>query len=461
MKMNKLAAGALALALSLGAVAPAVASEEGLKPTGAQHFLTDYNAELKNVNKLYADYLEAKENEEAKKEVLKAKEAALKAAIAAFDKVNGTKELITEIEELVENNEDGEVERKAIEKVYEVVRKEATTYERLAHEAFNKIVREADVKPAKSYEYYVTEDSRTRLQLKEDAIAAGWTKADDKTTAFELEKALETFVNNRESLKRAEVDKELLNDLAKKLDVAVLERNIAQKEYDDAVAATADAKDEYETARGRLVKLAGAYNVVVQIANDGIQIVDKDDAHVKPIGENKKSKEELVKELKAAADENRAAIKSAEFLLENAPKSVAKVKSKLEDQIVTAKAALAKAEAALAKLEGKVALIATAYADDDVSVDELESLIKENEDAANAINETIKENEKEQPEVEEEETEDDKAPEKEEKEEKEKEEEKKPAKKAGNNARTGIAGVAGVAGILAAASVAYAASKRD
>src|SRR5574344_1216432 len=107
MKMNKLAAGALALALSLGAVAPAVASEEGLKPTGAQHFLTDYNAELKNVNKLYADYLEAKD------EVLKAKEAALKAAIAAFDKVNGTKEVVTEIEELVENTDGEEVKREA------------------------------------------------------------------------------------------------------------------------------------------------------------------------------------------------------------------------------------------------------------------------------------------------------------------------------------------------------------
>ena len=37
----------------------------------------------------------------------------------------------------------------------------------------------------------------------------------------------------------------------------------------------------------------------------------------------------------------------------------------------------------------------------------------------------------------------------------------KPARKAGNNAKTGIAGVAGVAGVLAAASVAYAASKKN
>src|SRR5699024_7203975 len=119
--------------------------------------------------------------------------------------------------------------------------------------------------------------------------------------------------------------------------------------------------------------------------------------------------------LKAAIKKNEVAIASAEFLLENAPKSVAKVKDKLEKQVVDAKAIIAKSKAALEKLEGKVALIATAYADEDVSVDELESLIKENEDAANAINETNKENEKEQPEVEEteEETEEE-APEKEE-----------------------------------------------
>ena len=453
--MNKLAAGALALALGLGAVAPAVAAEskkeEVAQYTGAQHFLTEYNAELKKVNKLYADYLAAKENEAAKLKVLNEKKAALELAIKNFEDYVGKKEVVTKIVKIIE---DGATEdEKTYEKVVlEVVREERDYHVVLAREAYNKVL-ELTTNGAEKLgtldTIIATPDyvaPRAELTLKED-------KEEHKLA---LSEALDTLENEAHYLYKAPLDQAKIMELAKKVRVAVLERNIAQTEYNEAVKKTAAAWNAYVALRDKLVELAGKYNVVVQIGNDGIQVVDKDDAHVKPIGE-KKSKEELVKELKAAIQKNKVAIESAEFLLENAPKSVAKVKGKLEAQIVTAKAALAKAEAALEKLEGKkMALVATAYADEDVSVDELESLIKENEDAANAINETIKENEKEQPEVEEE-----KPEEKPEEKEEDKKEEKKPAKKAGNNARTGIAGVAGVAGILAAASVAYAASKRD
>ena len=84
MKMNKLAAGALALALGLGAVAPAVAAEK--EYTGAQLFLEKYEAKLKEANakRLAAIDAEAKikvaeERLEAAKARVAEKEAAYKA----------------------------------------------------------------------------------------------------------------------------------------------------------------------------------------------------------------------------------------------------------------------------------------------------------------------------------------------------------------------------------------------
>lgn len=221
------------------------------------------------------------------------------------------------------------------------------------------------------------------------------------------------------------------------------ETKMAYAAYGIAIDNEIALSKKFKETMDDLNTAATLVNKIVTI--EGTKIVVKD---AKPAS---KSVAEAVKALKASIDDNKAAVKSAEFLLQNAPKSVAKVKAKLEAQIVKAKAAITKGEAALAKVEKKAAFIATAYAaEDDVKVEDLEALTKENKDSADDINNTIKENEKEQPAVEEEKKPEEKKP-----------EENKPARKAGKNAKTGIAGIAGVAGILAAASVAYAASKRD
>ena len=81
MKMNKLAAGALALALGLGAVAPAVASEA---KSGTDLVSEEYNEQLALVNKFYAERKEAKNEVEAAKTRIAAAEKALKAAEEAY-----------------------------------------------------------------------------------------------------------------------------------------------------------------------------------------------------------------------------------------------------------------------------------------------------------------------------------------------------------------------------------------
>ena len=73
MKLNKLAAGALALALGLGAVAPAVADTA---KSGTQLVGEEYNEQLSLVNKFYAQRNEVrKEIEVAKARIETAKKS--------------------------------------------------------------------------------------------------------------------------------------------------------------------------------------------------------------------------------------------------------------------------------------------------------------------------------------------------------------------------------------------------
>ena len=426
MKMNKLAAGALALALGLGAVAPAVAAEH----SGAELVLERYADELKDANVKYKKYLDAKEKEALAKKELDAAEAERAAAEAAYNALFPQASFVYD--------ENGYVigvsalERRPVEEA-------ATALNALSNKQFSAVV---------DIEHYQSVDAESvekaiRNHAKDAVLKTG-------VRAEQYETALDRYVNAVLEYKvqykaRAKKEQAYQNLLA-----AQLKKTAKKTAWETAKKAYDDALDEYEEALKQLRFRADQYGLVVQVGPNGLQIVKPSDEKVKPAPGAKKSKAELIKELEAAAERNRAAIASAEFLLKYTPKTVENVKAKLEAQIVTAKAALAKAEAALAKLN-KVAFISTAYADEDVSTDELESLIKENEDAAKDLEDTMIQNEKEQPAEKEEEK----------PAEKEEEKENKTAKKAGSNARTGIAGVAGVAGILAAASVAYAASKRD
>lgn len=428
MKMNKLAAGALALALGLGAVAPAVAAEH----SGAELVLERYAGELKTANEAYKKFLDAEEKLNVAKKELDEAEAERAAAQAAYEAYfpkfssvyDENRNVIPYADLALRQVEDAAGALNAVSVQQFQAKVDIKNAANLSKDEAVKLLKahaakvENNIKPGVRVEQYQTAFDRYVDAIYEYAVVT---------------RANSDLVQAYQNLKAAELKKTAKHTAYK----------TAKADYDKALA-------KYEAALAVISERAKQYGLVVQVGANGLQIVKPSDDKVKP-APGKQSKEELVKALKAAIEKNKVAIASAEFLLENAPKSVAKVKAKLEKQIVDAKAIIEKSEKALAKYE-KVALVATAYADE--ATDELESLIKENEESADAINETIKENEKEQPAVEEEE---EKKPEKEE----EKKPENKPARQAGTNARTGIAGVAGVAGILAAASVAYAASKRD
>ncbi|WP_276887237.1 hypothetical protein [Anaerococcus lactolyticus] len=411
MKMNKLAAGALALALGLGAVAPAVASEHGTKLVEV-----NYNERLAEAQKYFAQREDARKKSAAAKERYEAAKKAQEKAEKKYKDLDEDKPGSgSETSDVIQAKLDGDNGLKA--KAAKAIKDYAD-----AQDGFKKGTKQqSDVDTAKkAYDEAVK-------ALDEALTKLGEAKRKEAENAPDLDK------NKLGPKAQAFVD----------LDHANQELRLAYKAYGEALDREAVLSKKFKDTMTDLNTAAELVNKIVTI--EGTKIVVKD---AKPAS---KSVAEAVKALKASVEDNKAAVKSAEFLLKFAPKSVAKVKAKLEAQIATAKAAIEKGEAALAKVEKKMAFIATAYAaEDDVKVEDLEALTKENKESASDINNTIKENEKEQPAVEEEKKPEEKKP-----------EENKPARKAGKNAKTGIAGIAGVAGILAAASVAYAASKRD
>lgn len=430
--MNKLAAGALALALGLGAVAPAVAAESY---TGAQLVLEKYERELKKANELRekaliaeAKIAEAQANYDAAK---KAYEAAKKAYEARFPEL----------------------------KNYKLAKGEVSGYEldlTAAIDAAQKLftdktaVAKADVENhIKKYESIVDaldkskgEDLDTAEERLKDHLRGFYTANKDKLGVDEYEGRIDVLAE------------QVILAAGRKVDVT------SSTEYKAYVAAQYNlsvAKDRlkevkdkygkditnYELALSALKERALAYGFTVQIGNNGIQLVKPEDAKVKAPG-----KKDSISELKRAKADAETAIKAVKLLKELSPEKIKKVEAKLNEKVMKAEELIKKVDAKIAQLEKKTAFIATAYADED----DTDALIKELDQTTGEIKDLIKDT-----------PEDKKANEEKpaEKPEEKKPEEKTPSKKAGNNARTGIAGVAGVAGILAAASVAYAASKRD
>lgn len=435
--MNKLAAGALALALGLGAVAPAVAAETK-SYTGAQLVLEKYERELKEANKLRERALIAEERIAAAEAKTDAAKKAYKAARKAYDDLfpgqvtDGKGGVLTveelaarpvtdAIKELEAQQKDGSVQIEfkdgdftddTLKNAYkaemdgDVVKK--TAEEKLAEELEKKIT---DARDAELVKVFAKRVAKAYAQYKSDV-----------KDGSEKQLALLNLRAATEAKQAAELNEKRVKNAEEK----------HVKAYDAAI------KELGEKAKG--------YGWVVQVGNNGVQLVKPEDAKVQAPGQKKSN----IAELKRAKADAETAIKAVKLLKELSPEKIKKVEAKLNEKVMKAQELIKKADAKIAELEKKTAFIATAYADE---ADDTDALIKELDSTTGEIKDLIKDtpedkkaNEEKKPE--------EKKPE-------DKKEEKTPSKKAGNNAKTGIAGVAGVAGILAAASVAYAASKRD
>ena len=426
MKMNKLAAGALALALGLGAVAPAVAAETK-EYTGAQLALERYEKDVKKLNELRKAYLdEAELNEKLTKNLADAK-AELKAAKDAYQALFPGYVFVTD--------KDG----KALP-LGDLARLQPEKYAAELNQLTTMTVGvDSDLKTYQTAEANKAGSGKAAVEAAIDSYARKGKKADVRDEVFNAaaDRYVASIVEYAESIKQGSA-----KDLAyKKVLAAERKLDVAQQEYDDKYSTKAAGK--YEEAFARLETSAKTYGFAIQVGNNGLKLVKDGEAKVES------PKKFNIKELKAAREKALQTLEAVKLLEELAPKKIADVKAELNKLVEEQKALIKLADKYLAK---EMALVSTAYAAEDEEEMSPEELTKKLNEKSDKIQDLIKD--KEEDKKPEKKPEEDKKPEK-------KPEENKPAKKSGNNARTGIAGVAGVAGILAAASVAYAASKRD
>ena len=435
MKMNKLAAGALALALGLGAVAPSVAAEKK-EYTGAQLFLERYEKELKKVNALRDKSLIAEEKIAAAEKRLDAAKDRLEAAKKAYMALYPSHVFVLKDEAKGKKSEDltlkdfyapGELSRSGLQQATDELNR---LYE--GNKWSNDVDKQFALKDA-------TYDSVLKNNLE---YAKGLKVAKPENTDV-LEAAVRRYVNEGYDLYKAGKADSPRILAYQELVAAQGERDAAETNYRTVFAKYDQDRIDYNKALTKLTEDARGYGYVVQIGNNGLKLVKDGEAKVES------PKKFNIKELKAAREKALQTLEAVKLLEELAPKKIADVKAELNKLVEEQKALIKLADKYLAK---EMALVSTAYAAEDEEEMSPEELTKKLNEKSDKIQDLIKD--KEEDKKPEEKPEEDKKPEK-------KPEENKPAKKSGNNARTGIAGVAGVAGILAAASVAYAASKRD
>lgn len=446
MKTNKLAAGALALALGLGAVTPAFAesTKTGNEKKGEVIITQEYRDAETAFVKAFKAVKDAEAKEAEAKKVRDAKEAAHEEAKAAIEK--------------------HDEETKAIN-------------DRLAS---------VDEEGNRIYEQLKGNGGSSSATGWKDVTRDNFTLGDGDDASKNAQQAsLEDLLAKQAKYKEVEKELEGRDETRRKLEIAVdraaEELDVAETNYQNAVIATAAAKLDYKPAKDAFVE-AGAERAKIGRAEKygdlkyiTVDPADKDSESDK----DSDSKEDVLAKAEKAYDDARVTVKAVELIKVTAPKVYENNKVAIDTYLEKANTALDKLGKALGK---KVAisdvLFSTAYAAEEASLEEIEDLTKEVEEVDKEGKELLENINKQEEEADKEDENKDKPaddkkdneekPADDEKDEKEddkkaddKKDEKKPAaKKASSNAKTGVAGVTGVAGILAAASVAYAASKK-
>ncbi|RGB77879.1 hypothetical protein [Anaerococcus nagyae] len=478
MKRNKIAAGALALAMGLSAVAPSFAAEGKDKKSAEYTYdykvaREDFVAKWNNLRKAEKNLEAAEANEAAAKSAYEKALANLAELEARYGKTpnsyTGT---------AYQNDLDRSInERKAAINKYE-----QNSYS-LISVPYNNLSK-ADLGNLSQYiETSVATDAEQEAQAEalKDIIALNEKIAKYNDEIKEVEN------------KRSELQSEVSRRLG--------DYNESVNKRQEAEKALSTAQAAYKVAKKALIKEGVSVDRIDRAEKAGdINIVLDAGKEEKP-SKKAPTKDQLDK-LAESIEEAKATIKAVDILKETADHISEKNEAYLNKLVKEANELIKEGEAALKAYNYKkvaFSVFSTAYAAEEEAVEEEYDV----EDLTNKINnknaemkdairnvdkeEEIEDNKEEDKKDNKEEDkkdnkEEDKKDNKEDKEDKKdnKEEDKKedkkdekvtnvvtPSKKAssnrtaGRNAKTGIAGVAGVAGVLAAASVAYAASKKN
>ena len=256
MKMNKLAAGALALALGLGAVAPAVAAEEKTvksELTSYEIFLKEHDKLVKEINEILAENAVAQEKIDKAEARLDAAKARLKEANEAYIALFPSH---VQVIKGYTTDENGEKQPVFFE-VGELELKEVTE----AQNALNELLIEG-----KEVGY--------ENDLKKDAVNKKWIKdnAKDEVDPDVLDAAIERYTNAVNDYKKTLEGKEDNPRLLAYQEVlaARAERDVAQTNYDKVVEA--NSIKDYTEKLDALKKAAEGYGFSVQVGNAGLKI---------------------------------------------------------------------------------------------------------------------------------------------------------------------------------------------
>ncbi|WP_282929367.1 hypothetical protein [Anaerococcus sp. Marseille-Q7828] len=456
MKRNKIAAGALALALGLGAVAPSFAADTKVSAEYTYDYKEAKNKFIEKWNALRAAekaLAKAEENEAAAKA---AYEAALK-ALNDFEAVYGDNgSYITTLERYKKERYrhiDTYVKAGGQTPGTELVKIESEDVDTIGKHVTEVSTEDGiiDKTKAETQAEAVKDIVALNLRIKEFTKEDGWIQNQRANLQAELTRRQGDYNEAQNARQAAE--------------------NAVEKLTNDAKTG------EYDKAKKELIKEGVGVDVINRAEKAGdITLIFKDVKPAKPV-----EKDEIKPETRAALEkailDAKIQIKAVETLKKTTPKTIAGVVDKLDKLVKEAEATIKMSEELLGK-KAAFNVVSTAYAaDEEKSAEEkAKELTEKLNEKTKEIEDTLKENEANQPA--EEETKPETKPE--EKPADDKKDEEKPAedkkedkkeektttttkvvKKAGNNAKTGIAGVAGVAGVLAAASVAYAASKKN
>lgn len=450
MKRNKIAAGALALALGLGAVAPSFAADTKVSAEYTYDYKVKKNAFIEAWNALRA----------AEKALAKAEENEA-AAKAKYDKALAAKA-------------EFEVRYGKVSHMTSGTWKEEYDREMNDRAAQNDIYQELTHQQG----LYVLDLTGKDVNKLGDYIIKTGTTIQEQQEQLQ---ALKNIIAINEDI--AKLNAEVAGIENKRADI-LAEVSRRRDEYDEAKNKKQEAKNakdaaqaKYDTAKKELVDEGVNVDVINKAEKAGdITLIFENVKPAKPA-----DKDEIKPETRAALEkailDAKIQIKAVETLKKTTPKTIAKVVDKLDKLVKEAEATIKMSEELLGK-KAAFNVVSTAYAaDEEKSAEEkAKELTEKLNEKTKEIEDTLKENEANQPAEEEvkpeekpeEKPADDKKDEEKPAEDKkeDKKEEKtttttKVVKKAGNNAKTGIAGVAGVAGVLAAASVAYAASKKN
>lgn len=428
MKLNKkVFAGALALAMGLGVVAPAANSYAADNDPAGQVAVTE---DYRKAEKAYVAAL--KDLKEAEANLEKAKKAEDETYKAFQEATKAVKDHEAKSQSLFEDRDLAYKELKKSVDNYNSTTGESKTY--------NEIIAA----------YKLVHDKV--LVVDNNQIVEDTSKSD----------AIKSVLGSYDHWQRAIAAHEA--ELAK-YDNLIAARDTAKKKYDDAVRARKLAQEKYDAAK-KVYDAAKEVFIKEGANKNTIDLAEKNGIYVPE--EDPEADKDLTEKIEASLKANKEKLSALKAVKKYMPESYKKYKKVIDEAVEEAEKAIKQAEDFLGK---KVAFLTVAHASDATNEPTAEEVLKDLEDSEkkldDAINQVEQDN-KEQNEAEEENKKEEEKPADKEEEEKpaDKEEEKKPEvtekedKTPSKNVKTGVAGVAGVGAVLAAASAAYVSSKR-